>query len=67
MTDNYTTAWLLVIINNVINRTGKQHGPIVGPQSDCSGLRATMNTWYGTKVDPSYHGMIPKLIHHIME
>ena len=55
---NYTTDWLSNIINNVTNHTGTQHGPIVGPQSDYSGLWATMNTWYGPKVDPSHHGMI---------
>ena len=57
--------------NNVINHIGTQHGPIVGPQSDCSGLWATINTylhgimvwsqswsiiwWYGPKVS-----MVPK-------
>ena len=51
MTDNRTTVRLSIMTNNVINHIGTQHGPIVGPQSDCSGLRATMNTWYDPKVD----------------
>ena len=71
MTDNRTTARLSNMINNIINYIGTQHGPIVGPQSDCSGLWATINTylhgimvwsqswsiiwWYGPKVS-----MVPK-------
>ena len=59
--------------NNVINHIGTQHGPIVGPQSDCSGLWATINTYlhgimvwfqsqYGSKIwSQSWHGQ-PQLV-----